>query len=78
MAYVTIKQYAALYGLQHDSVRHKCLRGGYKTARKMGRDWLIDDNEKPRDLRYRKAGGEECARCKKPEPGSDKAKTGLR
>ena len=42
---ITIKEYAERHGLQHSSVRHRCERGCYKTARKLGRDWVIDEDE---------------------------------
>lgn len=53
MALISIKDYAARNGLQHDNVRHKCQRGSYKTAQKIGRDWLIDENEQDTDRRVR-------------------------
>lgn len=55
MALITIKEYAAQNGLQHDNVKHKCQRGSYRTAVKIGRDWLIDSEEKDIDRRI-KAG----------------------
>ena len=53
MALITIKEYAVRNGLQHDNVRHKCQRGSYRTAVKIGRDWLIDEGEKDTDRRIR-------------------------
>ena len=53
MALITIKEYAERNGLLHDNVRHKCRRGSYKTAQKIGRDWLIDENEPDADRRIR-------------------------
>ena len=50
---ITIKEYAERYGLNHGNVRHKCQRGSYKTAQKIGRDWLIDENEPDVDRRVR-------------------------
>ena len=35
MALISIKEYAERNGMTHDNVRHKCQRGGYKTAQKM-------------------------------------------
>ena len=60
MALISIKDYAEKNGLSHDNVRHKCQRGTYKTAQKIGRDWLIDDAEPDTDRRvtsgkYKKA-----------------------
>ena len=53
MALISIKEYAERNGLQHDNVRHKCQRGTYRTAQKIGRDWLIDENEADVDRRIR-------------------------
>jgi hypothetical protein len=50
---ISIKEYAERNGLRHDNVRHKCQRGSYKTAKKIGRDWLIDENEKDADHRIK-------------------------
>ena len=49
----TCKQYAEAAGKSPTSVRHKCERGGYKTAVKIGRDWLIDNNEPDLDGRIK-------------------------
>ena len=53
MALITCKEYAEKNGLSPISVRHKCQRGGYKTAQKIGRDWLIDDAEPNTDRRIK-------------------------
>ena len=50
---ITCKEYAKRVGLSPTSVRHKCERGGFKTARKIGRDWLIDENEQNVDRRVK-------------------------
>ena len=50
---ISIKEYAERNGLRHDNVRHQCQRGSYKTAKKIGRDWLIDENEKDADHRIK-------------------------
>ena len=50
---ITIKEYADRNGLNHGSVRHKCQRGSYKTAQKIGRDWLIDEDEPDVDRRVK-------------------------
>ncbi len=42
---ITIKEFAERNGLEHIKVRHRCELGGYKTARKFGRDWVIDEND---------------------------------
>ena len=48
---ITITEYAAMHGRDPASVRQKALRGGFKTAVKIGRDWLIDKDEPYEDLR---------------------------
>lgn len=50
---ITIKEYADRNGLNHSNVRHKCQRGSYKTAQKLGRDWLIDESEPDVDRRVK-------------------------
>lgn len=49
---ITIKEYAEKFGKSLVSVRKKCARGGFSTARKMGRDWFIDDSEVYSDRRF--------------------------
>ena len=48
---VPITEYAEAHDLNPDSVRQKCLRGGWKSAVKVGRNWYIDPNEPHIDLR---------------------------
>lgn len=48
---IPIAEYARIHDLAPVSVRQKCIRGGYKTAVKIGRDWFIDPNEPHNDLR---------------------------
>ena len=50
---ITIKEYADRNGLTHDNVRHKCQRGAYKSAVKLGRDWLISEDEPDIDHRIK-------------------------
>ena len=50
---ITVKEYAARHGVSPAAVRQKCERGGYKTAQKPGRDWLIDEDEEYTDLRMK-------------------------
>lgn len=53
MSLITCREYAERNGLSPTSVRHKCMRGGFKTAKKIGRDWLIDEHEVNVDHRIR-------------------------
>lgn len=45
MSLITLKQYAERHGKNPVNIRQKVLRGGFQTAQKIGRDWLIDENE---------------------------------
>lgn len=67
---ITIKEYAERNGLNHSSVRHRCERGGYKTARRLGRDWVIDENDVFTDRRVRT--GEHKAKSGAGEPAEEK------
>lgn len=51
MAMITVKEYAERHGRDISSVRQKAVRGTFKTARKMGRDWFIDEDEPYSDAR---------------------------
>jgi len=48
---ISLPEYAKLHGKEESTVRRKALRGGFKTARKIGRNWLIDKNEPYTDNR---------------------------
>jgi hypothetical protein len=48
---ITITKYAARHNRSPVTVRQKALRGGFKTARRVGRDWLIDEDEPYTDNR---------------------------
>lgn len=48
---ISIKEYAERNGKKVNSVRKKCIRGGFSTAQKIGRDWFIDDAEEYSDRR---------------------------
>lgn len=43
--YISLAEYAKMHGRRPDTVRQKALRGGFKTAKKIGRNWVIDKNE---------------------------------
>ena len=53
MAMITLKEYAERLGKNPVIVRQKALRGGFITARKFGRDWVIDEEEEYADNRIR-------------------------
>lgn len=45
MAMITLKEYAIRHGKEPIIMRQKAQRGGFQTATKMGRDWIIDEDE---------------------------------
>lgn len=45
MAMITLKEYAIRHERDPTVMRHKAQRGGFKTAVKFGRDWIIDEDE---------------------------------
>ena len=49
--FVSLKDYAEMNGVEPATVRQKVLRGGFKTAKKIGRNWVIDKNEPYTDNR---------------------------
>jgi len=58
---ISLTEYAKMHGKETSTVRQKALRGGFKTARKIGRNWVIDRNEPYADGReksgkYKKRG----------------------
>jgi len=48
---ISIVEYAQKHGKEASTVRQKAERGGFKTARKIGRNWIIDSEEPYEDLR---------------------------
>ena len=53
MALISITEYAKRNGKHPVSARQKAARGGFKTAQKIGRDWLIDEHEPYEDNRIK-------------------------
>lgn len=51
MNLISLREYADMHGVSPDNVRQKILRGGFKTAQKIGRNWVIDKDEAYSDLR---------------------------
>lgn len=49
---ISLKEYAARHSRAAATVRQKAIRGGFKTARRVGRDWLIDEDEPYTDNRF--------------------------
>ena len=48
---ISLAEYARQRGRRPDVARHMAQRGGFKTAVKIGRDWLIDPGEEWPDRR---------------------------
>lgn len=42
---ISIGEYAEMHGVKQDTIKKRCQRGVFKTARKIGRNWVIDKNE---------------------------------
>ena len=53
MAMIPITQYAAMHGRAEVTARQMARRGGLRTARKQGRDWMVDSEEPYPDRRKR-------------------------
>ena len=51
MTMITIKEYAAMHGRAEVTARQMARRGGLRTARKQGRDWMVDSEEPYPDRR---------------------------
>ncbi len=52
-ALVSLVEYANMHGRNAASVRQMALRGSFKTARKIGRNWIIDKKEPYPDHRIK-------------------------
>ena len=53
MTMITIAEYAAIHGRAAVSARQMAARGGLRTARKKGHDWMVDSEEPYPDRRRR-------------------------
>lgn len=51
---ISLAEYAKIHEKDPSTIRHKALRGGFKTARKIGRNWVIEKEEPYTDLRFKK------------------------
>lgn len=52
--YISLTEYARLNGITPITARQRAERGAFKTAQKIGRNWVIDKNEPLVDHRKRK------------------------
>lgn len=50
---ISLLEYAKAHGKSGSAARRMALRGGFKTATKIGRDWLIDPSEPWPDRRVK-------------------------
>ena len=50
---ISLSKYAAAHGKAAISVRQKACRGGFRTAKKIGRNWVIDSDEPYSDRRIK-------------------------
>ena len=50
---VSLAEYAKLHGKNPATARQMALRGGFTTAKKIGRNWVIDDQEPYPDARIK-------------------------
>ena len=53
MSLISLAEYAKLHGKSHATVRQRVLRGNFKTAKKIGRNWVIDSGEPYEDNRHK-------------------------
>ena len=51
MALISLVEYAERHGKSRTTVQQKAKRGGFRTAQKIGRNWVIDENEPYEDNR---------------------------
>lgn len=51
MSLISLVEYATRNGRDPATARQKAERGGFKTALKIGRNWVIDESEPYSDLR---------------------------
>ncbi|MFP3154191.1 hypothetical protein LQZ18_07125 [Lachnospiraceae bacterium ZAX-1] len=50
---ISISEYAKRHGKSHVSAQQMAQRGGFKTAQKIARNWVIDENEPYPDARVK-------------------------
>jgi hypothetical protein len=50
---ISLAEYADMHGKARTTVRQMAQRGGFKTAKKIARNWIIDENEPYPDARLK-------------------------
>lgn len=53
MALIALKEWAIKHGITDATARQRAQRGSFETAVKIGRDWLIDEDEELVDHRVK-------------------------
>lgn len=53
MALISLAEYAKKHGKIPDTIRQMALRGKFQTAHKIGRNWVIDEDEPYIDRRVK-------------------------
>lgn len=51
---ISLVQYATMHGKDPATARQMALRGGFSTAKKIGRNWVIDSEETWPDRRIKR------------------------
>lgn len=74
---ISIAEYAALHDKAAISVQQKARRGGFRTAQKIGRNWVIDSDEPYEDNRHGSPDNvirsRVCRQCGREFPGGPRA-----
>lgn len=52
--YIPLKEWAIAHGIDPATARQRALRGSFQTAEKIGRDWVIKEDEPLVDHRRRR------------------------
>lgn len=61
---ISLAEYAQRNGRDPATARQMALRGGFKTAQKIGRNWVVDDAEPWPDRRVKSGKYRDCRKQK--------------
>ena len=56
---IPLTEWAKLHGITQGTARQRALRGAFETSQKLGRDWVIDEDEKLIDHRKKTEGNKD-------------------
>jgi len=56
---ISLAEYAKMHSITNSTARQRAARGVFKTAKKIGRNWIIEKNEPYIDHRIKKREAEE-------------------